>query len=216
MEQPKAALISIQDHRAVARDELDDWYDTEHIPQRLAIPGFLRAERWSSDDGAPVSLALYDLADIGVLTSDGYKAVTGEHLSPWSKRILGKCVRTRWDAELTMHLTKPGDQVAQGLLLVAMNVEDAIADDFDAWYRQEHLPSLFALPGVIDARRYRAVVGKQKHLAVYHLEHPDVQASAAWKRAIDTPWASRVRPRTMDRARYVFRRYERAAPTQRT
>jgi hypothetical protein len=206
---PKAGLIAILDYRNVERSELDDWYDTEHIPQRLSIPGFLGAQRWESDAGEPVSLVLYDLSDLDVLSGPDYRAVTGDHLTPWSKRVLSKCVRTRFDAELTLRIERGPLDAAGGLLVVAMNVEDDAAADFDAWYDQEHLPSLAALPGVLEARRYRSKGGSRRHIAAYHLADPSVQASEAWKKAIDTPWASRVRPRTRDRVRYVCRRYVR-------
>ena len=206
-----AALIVTLDYRNVPIDELNDWYDTEHIPQRLALPGFVRAERWMTNDGQPVSIVLYELESLGVLTGEHYRGVTGANLSPWSRRILPKCDRNRFEADLTLHLARPGVERAEGLLLVGMNVAPDAEEEFDRWYVEEHVPSLYALPGVLGARRYRAAAGAQKHLAMYHLAHPDVQASPAWAKAIDTPWASRVRPRTRDRVRFVGKRYHRAA-----
>ena len=114
-------------------------------------------------------------------------------------------------ADLTLHLTRPGVEGAEGLLLVGMNVEPDAEEEFNRWYEEEHVPSLFEVPGVLSARRYRAAAGAQKHLAMYHLAAPDVQASPAWAKAINTPWASRVRPRTRDRVRFVGRRYHRAS-----
>lgn len=201
----RSALIVVMDCEPVPADEIADWYDTEHIPQRLALPGFVGAERWQTTDDTRTSVVLYELESLAVLTSEPYKGVTGANLSPWSRRILGRCRRRRFEADLTMHLSKPGVQRAEGLLLVAMNVEPAAEDEFDRWYSQEHLPRLFALPGVLDARRYRAVSGEQRQIAMYHLAEPDVQSSSAWATAIDTPWGTRVRPHTHDRVRYVCR-----------
>jgi hypothetical protein len=163
-------------------------------------------------DGTPTSLTIYELESLDTLTSAPYRGVTGDKLSPWSRRMLARCPRRRYEADLTLHLHKEGAGAPQGLLLVAMNVEPAMEDEFDRWYTEEHVPALFALPGVVDARRYRARAGDQKHIAIYHLAEPEVQASDAWKKAIDTPWGSRVRPHTRDRVRYVCRRYQRGAP----
>lgn len=207
----RAALIVVMNCEPVPADEIDDWYDTEHIPQRLALPGFVGAQRWQAADGTRTSVVIYELESLAVLTSAPYKGVTGANLSPWSQRILGKCSRRRFEADLTLHLAKPGTHRAEGLLLVAMNVEPAAEDEFDRWYAQEHVPALFALPGVLDARRYRAVAGDQKHIAMYHLTEPDVQASPAWAKAIDTPWGTRVRPHTRDRVRWVCRAYHRTS-----
>lgn len=205
----RAGYIVALGFSAVARDEFDDWLDLEHNPERLALPGFVSATRWLATDDSTTSLTHYEIESLAVLESDAYRGITGPNLSPWSRRVIGRCKRARWDVELTMHLAKPGAERAEGLLVVAMNVQREAEEEFDRWYTQEHAPSLFELPGVLDARRYRAVAGDQKHIAMYHLADPDVQASAAWKKAIDTPWGSRVRPHTRDRVRYVCRRYRR-------
>ena len=46
MPQPMGILISSFDYSPVAEDEFHDWYDTEHIPERERIPGFLDCSRW--------------------------------------------------------------------------------------------------------------------------------------------------------------------------
>jgi hypothetical protein len=42
----KGILIAAMDFTACREDEFHDWYDLEHVPERLRIPGFLNAERW--------------------------------------------------------------------------------------------------------------------------------------------------------------------------
>src|SRR5438128_1232862 len=81
-----AAAVAAMDFSAAPIDEFHDWYDLEHIPERLAIPGFLNAERWIGIDNPKISLATYDLAEVGVLHSPPYKAVGGDNASPWTKR----------------------------------------------------------------------------------------------------------------------------------
>ncbi|MEJ0068263.1 MAG: hypothetical protein WDO24_05520 [Pseudomonadota bacterium] len=53
--------------------------------------------------------------------------------------------------------TLPGDQVgpsnAGALLVNAMNVDPAHEADFNAWYDQEHIKLLAAVPGCLCARR---------------------------------------------------------------
>jgi hypothetical protein len=207
------ALIVMLDFTGVSRDEFDGWYDTEHIPERRRVPGFLSAQRWLSADGKPISFAIYDLDALGVLTSAAYRAIAGDNFSPWSKRIIASCRRMwRFEAEQI----SPGDQVspegAGGLLLFAMNVEPGAEDEFNEWYDVEHIPRLMKVPGVLAARRFRAVRGDQKYLAVYHLQVPAVVESSAWSEAVETPWTLKMRPRTSDRLRLVFSAYKRAQP----
>jgi len=72
-------------------DEFNAWYDTEHVPERLAVPGVLTAIRFSCVSAAtPKYLAMYDLESETVLESDAYKRVAGGNSSPWTKRVTGK------------------------------------------------------------------------------------------------------------------------------
>jgi hypothetical protein len=101
---------------------------------------------------------------------------------------------------------------AGALLLNAMNVTAAAEADFNAWYDEEHIPALAAVPGTLAARRYRSTQadgGTHRYIAIYHLGSPDVARSMAWKAAVDTPWSARVRPHFRDRIRILTRRYVR-------
>ena len=37
----KGILIAAIDFSGMAEDEFHDWYDTEHLPERQRVPGFL-------------------------------------------------------------------------------------------------------------------------------------------------------------------------------
>ena len=86
----KGILIAAMDFSDVAEDEFHDWYDTEHIPERLRVSGFLNAERWIGSANPKHSVALYDLDTVGVLQSAPYRAVGGANGTPWTKRVTGR------------------------------------------------------------------------------------------------------------------------------
>jgi len=47
-----AAAVTIWcDVAPEVKDEYDDWHVHEHMPERLAIPGFQRGSRWVLVDG---------------------------------------------------------------------------------------------------------------------------------------------------------------------
>jgi hypothetical protein len=196
--------------RNTAEDEFHDWYDTEHVPERAGVPGFLTWQRWIGVDDPNISVATYDLDTVGVLASPAYKAIGGENLSPWSKRVTAKCERIlRFEGDQTL----PGDQVAPpagALLLNAMNVAPEAETDFNKWYDEEHIPALAAVTGVLCARRFRATQSPITYVALYHMVSPDVVTSAAWKKAVDTPWTQRIRPHMRDRIRIVCTAYRRS------
>ena len=123
----KGILIAAMNIASAADDEFHDWYDTEHLPERQRVPGFLLCQRWIGAADPKISVATYDLDNIAVLKSPGYLAIGGENLSPWSKRVTGRVERLmRFEGDQTL----PGDQIppdnAGGLLLNSMNVDPAI------------------------------------------------------------------------------------------
>src|SRR5687768_14972438 len=128
------------DFSNAAADEFNDWYDTEHVPERLRIAGFINAVRWLGAENPRISLAIYDLENLDVLQKPEYRAVSPEHFSPWAQRMLGrKCVRIcRFNCE------QLGDQVAPdeagGLLVLAANVAPEAEAEFNEWYDSEHIP----------------------------------------------------------------------------
>ncbi|MGE0260873.1 MAG: hypothetical protein AB7T18_19215 [Alphaproteobacteria bacterium] len=207
----KGILIAAMNFSDVAEDEFNDWYDTEHLPERLAVPGFINAERWLGINNPRDSVALYDLDNVGVLRSPPYLAVGGANGSPWTKRVTGRTASImRMEGEQIL----PGDALApvgraQALLLISMNVAPEHDSEFNEWYNVEHLPALAAVPGVLAARRYRGSGATQRYAAIYHFANPDVPDTAAWKTAANTPWTERMRPRFRDYIRLDCRRYQR-------
>jgi hypothetical protein len=200
------------DFRTVAEDEFNDWYDTEHIPERRRIPGFISAQRWIGAEDPKISVALYDLESPDVLTTPAYRAIAGANLSPWSKRMIGKCRRLlRFEGEqMSPHGGIPAIASA-GMLLFAMNVAPEAEQEFNAWYDEEHIPRLSAVRGCLSARRFRSTGGSPKYLALYHLAAPEVVSTKVWEAAAITPWTLKLRPRTSDRLRIVLRRYQEPA-----
>ena len=93
---------------AALEEEFQDWYDTEHVPERTAIDGVLSGVRLVCVEGWPRYVALYDLTALDVLDGPGYRAVSGDNFSPWSKRILAK-VRGQYRA--AAHQVHPGRAV---------------------------------------------------------------------------------------------------------
>lgn len=209
----KGLLMVAFDFATANRDEFHDWYDTEHLPERQRVPGFGLCERWIGADDPTFAVATYDLDSIEVLQSAPYKAIAYENLSPWSKRVTAMCKRlVRFEGTQTL----PGgasapDSAAGGILLNAMNVAPEAEADFNAWYDEEHIPALAAVPGTLLARRYKTSDGGlHRYVAIYHLVSPDVTRTEAWAKAVNTPWTARVMPHMRDRVRILCRRYDRA------
>jgi hypothetical protein len=98
MKNKKGYLLVNMEPPSTLEEEFNDWYDTEHIPERKNINGFETALRYVSISGWPKYLAFYDLSNHEVLYDEGYLSISGNNFSPWSKRVLGK-VRGQYRAE---------------------------------------------------------------------------------------------------------------------
>jgi hypothetical protein len=65
------------------RDEFYAWHGEEHMPERIAIPGFLRGRRYAAIRGDLEFFNLYETQDMGVATGPDY-LVRLNNPTPWT------------------------------------------------------------------------------------------------------------------------------------
>jgi hypothetical protein len=82
-----AAMLLWYDVLNEAVDAHDDWHTREHFPERVAIPGFLRAQRWVAEAASPRYFVVYEVTDIGVLSDRPYLQRLNDP-TPWTRRIM--------------------------------------------------------------------------------------------------------------------------------
>jgi hypothetical protein len=206
----RGLLLTLTEPAPRDEEEFNAWYDTEHLAERLAIPGFRSARRWIDEAAPPGTgkyLATYELAHAGVLHAPEYLAHVGENFSPWSKRVLGRCALfRRWACE---QIT-PGDaSPAPGAIALFVAIGDVAhshEDEFNRWYDEEHLPLLARVPGVLGARRFRAEAGTPRYVALYDLADPLAPQRPEWRAANETEWARRMDALTAD-VEWILRTY---------
>lgn len=187
-------LAVVIDYEGVALDEFVDWYEEEHLPERVEIPGFLTATRWMATNEGSYSLGLYDLDGLGVLNDAAYRAVSPDNRSPWTNRIIGQVSGTSRYVALQ---ESPGDAVgpedAGAVFLVRFDTKPDQQRGLAAWFEDEHLRRVTQVPGVLLARRF-GTVGAADHgqLITYHLRSPEVMSEEAWRTLTDPDWSSMV------------------------
>jgi hypothetical protein len=196
-------------------EELNRWYDEEHLPERRNCDGFLSARRYDVVEGSPKYLAVYDLETTGVLESPPYRALTAE-VSPWTKRIGGllqALVRNVYvehtpDSVKGMFATPQAVGDAAGLLAVLADVEPGCEEELRAWYDEEHLSERMKCPGFLQARRFEAVEGEPRFLALYDLEDLGVLDTAEYRSYRDAPTerTTQVLSHLRNSRRNVYRR----------
>lgn len=93
-----------------------------------------------------------------------------------------------------------------GLLLVMIDIDPEYEDEFNRWYNTEHFPERVACEGFLSARRYVAVEGSPKYLAIYELESPEVIGGEAYARlSPPSEWTTRISRQFLHSVRNVYR-----------
>ncbi len=85
--QGQAAMLLLFDVVADAIAEHDEWHTHEHLPERLAIPGFIRGTRWVAPNGQPRYFVMYEVEALATLTSGPYLERLNNP-SPWTARMM--------------------------------------------------------------------------------------------------------------------------------
>lgn len=86
----KGFLLVLMQPPPAFEEEFNAWYDTEHIPERVAVPGFETGLRYVCIDGHPRYLAMYDTESPQVFDTEGYLSVSFDRSSPWTKRVTSR------------------------------------------------------------------------------------------------------------------------------
>jgi hypothetical protein len=82
-----AAMLLWYDIVPEAMDAHDAWHTREHFPERVGIPGFLRAQRWVAKSTSPHYFVVYEVADIAVLSDKPYMERLNNP-SAWTSRMM--------------------------------------------------------------------------------------------------------------------------------
>lgn len=192
----------------VPEAEFNDWYDTEHAPARLAVPGFSNVCRFQAADGqVPSWLATYDIAP-GTLDSPEYKALA-DSASAREKSIMSTATLDRRVYEPLSDSAPDAAGAPPVVLAVSVSVPPPLESDLAAWYADEHIPMLLAVPGWRRIRRYRLTAGTApEYLALHDLASLAAFDDPAYQAAVSTPWRNRVVESSTAWERRVFSRHK--------
>lgn len=80
-------LLVLNDVVETAEEEFNRWYQQQHLPERLAVPGFYTARRYHAVDGQPAYMAVYECESIEVLKSKAYLERLANP-TDWTRKIM--------------------------------------------------------------------------------------------------------------------------------
>ena len=163
----RGLLMVYCDVPPTVEDEFNRWYNEEHIPERLSIPGVLNAARYVALQGGPKYLACYELETHEAWHSPEWQQWLNNP-TPWSQRMSPSVVATTYIRNL-YRLIYPDDvdpQTAQAdmapvMLVGRMSVPPELDSQFNQSYNQERLPECYSTPGYVRGRRFEAAMGNR-------------------------------------------------------
>ena len=91
----RGLLMVYVDVPAPYEDEFNRWYNEEHIPERLAIPGVLNAARYEAVRGGPHYLACYELDEPEAYFSASWQRCLANP-TPWTQRMAPHKIGSRF------------------------------------------------------------------------------------------------------------------------
>lgn len=90
MGKPRALLLAMIEMPVDDEEEFNRWSDEDHVPKRLACPGFISCRRFTAVKGEPKYLTIYELEGPEALETPEYTAL-GAEVSERSQRL-----HSRW------------------------------------------------------------------------------------------------------------------------
>jgi len=177
--------------------EFNDWYNSEHIPELLAVPGILAAARYEATKGGPKYLAVYELETADVVKTPAF---TDRKRTPWGERMSPSVIGSNFTRVVGEQIfpdgiEMPDREMAPALQIGRMSVPDNVDAEWNTWYNGEYIPGYLKVPGVIYSRRYRVIEGSTGYATVYEFENEKVSETDAWnnQRQNSSPNSERMR-----------------------
>ena len=140
------AVVAIwNDITAEGRSNFIEWHNREHIPERVAIPGFYRGRRYVADYGTPEYFTLYEARDAKVLVGEPYLQRLN-HPTAWTKDATAH-FRNTVRGVCALAYSK-GTGVGAFMLTLRFDADPARAQALRSFLINEALPPLGELAGI--------------------------------------------------------------------
>ncbi|ODH50838.1 hypothetical protein GX48_02979 [Paracoccidioides brasiliensis] len=235
---PGLLYVTMQPGDNLSPAQFHDWYNNEHGPTRLRLPFIENGFRFRATDvtsgssgstpALPEWLAIYDVADIAELKREQYLRLRRDDVkSQREKETMAKITIDRrlydfveskqvegyvpLDAlEATQaELDGRGKRV---LVTIIQTLHPDKEDEFNKWYREEHMPLLSKVPRWLRTRRFLSSVSEptetREYLSVHEYVSHDGPGGPELTAINATHWREQVMTNVVKgRSRRVYEHY---------
>jgi hypothetical protein len=146
--QGKGMLIVFNEVKAADERDFNEWYNREHIDERVNLPGFHRARRYVAVRGSPKYLATYECDTVEDLAAPGYLQLLANQ-TPWTQAVMARFTRFQ---RLTLRVQADLAHGVGGAVAAVRFVPDPRERHaLLAWLQETALPKIVARPGMMGA-----------------------------------------------------------------
>ena len=169
------------------------------------MPGISAGYRFRAlDEAAPPWLAYYEMKS-GALDSPEYWALAALASAREKSIMSSLATLDRRVYELISDSGAASEEPPPVVLAVSMSVQPGMDADLAAWYADEHIPMLLAVPGWRRVRRFRLIAGTAPaYLALHELTTMAALEDPGFRAAVTTPWRNRIAESVTAREQRVF------------
>jgi hypothetical protein len=214
---PEGLLVELASGTPAAAADTAAWYAGLRLPAHRAAPGCVAAGYYTDTESPVASLAachFATLADLDRVEGDAALRPQGDGPDRVVERLYRFERRTYRLLGSYQGQDQDGNQPQQAPVLLAVWWEPrpGAEADLDAWYAEEHIPRLLAVPGWLAITRYERTAGTgPRFLALHNLADVTAMGSPGHVAATDTPWRTKV---IAQREQYERRVFTQPAPGQ--
>jgi hypothetical protein len=147
------AVLVWNDVAEEGRQQFYDWHDKEHIPERLAIPGFRRGRRYSRPNHSPEWFTMYEADDLSVVTSPAYLERLNAPTPATQQTLKYFRITSRAVCRLACSM---GSSSGGHILTMRLQAPEARGDSLRHLVMDSLFPRALALTGVVACHLYAA------------------------------------------------------------
>jgi hypothetical protein len=172
--------------------EFNDWYDNEHIPLRMGVPGFLSAQRYLIPETHHY-FVVYEIMSAAVLKTTPYQQLKnnpGERSMRMLRSVTGftRYIGDEIGRQARESSAKAEPIDAPYLCVDFFSVPLERQPEFNNWYERDYTPAIRERKAWMMARRFRIIEGEPEnytHLSLHYLaDTRDLAApEPGWARA---------------------------------
>ena len=148
-----AAVLIWNDVAPEGRTQFYEWHDKEHVPERLALPGFRRGRRLRKAGHTPEWLTIYEADDLSALVSPEYLARLNAPTSGTTATLKHFRNTSRAVCRVAHSI---GSSTGGHLLAMRLAVDAQRGESMGGHLRDTVFPRLMDRPGVVACHLFAA------------------------------------------------------------